>query len=77
MTKYEKVRSTVKPEPVVLDERSVWVHTNIRAVEGTVDDGGWEFDMVQYTKDEYIRMLDVQLTDTQLALVEVYESVIS
>lgn len=76
MVDYGKQRSTVKPEPMVLDENSVWVNTNIQAVEETVGDAvfsGWEFNMVQYTKDEYIRMLDTQLTDTQLALVEVYE----
>lgn len=78
MVDYGKQRSTVKPEPMVLDESSVWVHTNIQAVEETVGDAvfnGWEFNMVQYTKDEYIRMLDNQLTDTQLALVEVYEMI--
>jgi hypothetical protein len=79
MTNYGKVQSTVKPEPMVIDESSVWVHTNIQPVEETVGEetfSGWEFDMVQYTKDEYIRMLDTQLTDTQLALVEVYELII-
>jgi len=76
MVDYGRQRSTVKPEPRVLDENSVWVHTNIQAVEEAVGEevfSGYEFDMVQYTKDEYIRMLDTQLTDTQLALVEVYE----
>ena len=29
--------------------------------------------MIQYEKDEYIELLDTQLTDTQLALVEIYE----
>jgi hypothetical protein len=69
----------VKPEPMVIDESSVWVHSNIQPVEETVGEemfSGWEFNMVQYTKDEYIRMLDTQLTDTQLALVEVYELII-
>jgi hypothetical protein len=76
MVDYGKQRSTVKPEPRVLDENSVWVHTNIQAVEEAVGEevfSGYEFNMVQYTKDEYISMLDNQLTDTQLALVEVYE----
>lgn len=76
MVDYGKQKSTVKPEPMVLDENSVWVYTNIQAVEETVGEevfSGWEYNMVQYTKDEYIRMLDTQLTDTQLALVEVYE----
>ena len=79
MIDYVRQRSTVKPEPMVIDESSVWVHSNIQPVEETVGEemfSGWEFNMVQYTKDEYIRMLDTQLTDTQLALVEVYELII-
>ena len=41
---------------------------------------GWEFDLIEYTKDEYIKIqaeknaaLEQQVTDTQLALCEVYE----
>jgi len=80
MIDYGRQRSTVKPEPMVIDESSVWVHSNITPVEETVGEetfSGWEFNMVQYTKDEYIRMLDTQLTDTQFALVEVYEMIMS
>ena len=80
MKDYGRVRSTVKPEPMVLDEFSVWIYTNIIPVEETVGEetfSGWEFNMVQYTKDEYISLLDNQLTDTQLALVEVYEMIMS
>ena len=79
MIDYGRQRSTVKPEPMVIDESSVWVHSNIQPVEETVGEemfSGWEFNMVQYTKDEYIKELESQLTDTQLALVEVYELII-
>ena len=79
MVDYGKQRSTVKPESMVLDETSVWIYTNITPVEETVGEevfSGWEFNMVQYTKDEYISKLDNQLTDTQLALVEVYEMIL-
>jgi len=79
MIDYGRQRSTVQPEPMVLDEHSVWLHTNITPVEESDGEevfSGYEFNMVQYTKDEYIRMLDTQLTDTQLALVEVYELVL-
>lgn len=79
MIDYGRQRSTVQPEPMVLDENSVWVHTNIQAVEETVGEevfSGYEFNMVQYTKDEYISKLDDQLSDTQLALVEVYELIL-
>ena len=35
MVDYGKVRSTVKPEPIVIDEFSVWQHTNIQTVSYT------------------------------------------
>ena len=77
MTDYGIVKSTVRPEEKVVDEYSVWVNTDIAE---TAD--GWEYLMVQYTKDEYIKLMDEkntelesQLTDTQLALCDVYEMI--
>lgn len=75
MKDYGFVQSGVKPEEKVVDEYSVWVNTDI-----TQTSDGFEYRMVQYTKDEYIRLMDEkntelesQLTDTQLALCDVYE----
>lgn len=84
MVDYGKVRSTVKPESIVIDDFSVWQHTNIQEVSENVGEEnefkGFEFDMIQYTKDEFILQqaaenasLSQQITDTQLALCEVYE----
>lgn len=91
MIDHGRVRSTVCPQPMVTDELSVWKHTNITPVtenEGTdTEFVGYEFNMVQYTKDEYIlaqaeenaalqnrlQATEEQLTDTQLALCDVYE----
>ena len=77
MTDYGIVKSTVRPEAKVVDEYSVWVNTEI-----TQTSDGWEYHMVQYTKDEYIKRIDEkntelesQLTDTQLALCDVYEMI--
>jgi hypothetical protein len=84
MKNYGKVRSTVQPEPLVVDECNVWVHSNITPVTETIGEAtfiGFEYDMVQYEKDEYIKIiaeknstLETQLTDTQIALTEIYES---
>ena len=86
MINHGKVRSTVKPESMVIDEYSVWMNTNIQEVEVeeeiSTDDGKtetkthieYEYDMVQYTKDEVIIAQSQQITDTQLALCEIYES---
>lgn len=58
MVDYGKVRSTVKPETIVIDDYSVWQHTNIQEVSENVGEEGefigFEFNMVQYTKDEFI-----------------------
>ena len=63
MQQHGKVRSTQQPETQVIDEYSVWVAENITPVsepgtgehEGFV---GYEYDLTQYTKDEYIKMID-------------------
>lgn len=86
MIKYEKIRSTEKPETMVIDEYSVWLHENINEVE--VEDIviseeeteeirthiEYEFDIIQYEKNEYILSQAQQITDTELALCEIYES---
>lgn len=84
MKDFGKTRSTVKPDAVVIDDSSVWVHTDIQEVSENVGEEnefiGYEFDMVHYDKDEYILMmseknqtLEKLVTDTQVALCEVYE----
>ena len=87
MVDYGKVRSTVKPEKIVIDDFSVWQHTDIQEISENVGKEGefigFEFKMVQYTKDEFIlnqaaenAVLSQQITDTQIALCEVYEMMV-
>lgn len=83
MIDYGAVRSTEKPDAVEIDEYSVWVNTNITEIVVQLENEShteYEFNQVRYTKDEYIKMIDErnstlesQLTDTQLALCEIYE----
>lgn len=86
MNQYPKTRSTVQPEPKVIDEFSVWIASNITPVEeaptgeNEIGFNGYEYDLTQYTKDEYIKMIDdkntvleTEITSTQLALCDVYE----
>lgn len=85
MIDYGAVRSTVKPEKVEIDEYSVWVNSNIKEIEVQSEDGShteYEFNQIRYTKNEYIKLinernttLESQLTDTQLALCEIYEGI--
>ncbi len=85
MKNHGTVRSCVQPKAVEIDDFSVWVASNIKPVtEAGTDEqsgfSGYEYDLIQYDKDEYIKLLDnkntsleTQITDTQLALCEVYE----
>lgn len=86
MIEHGKVRSTVSPEPILVDEFSVWVCSNITPVEednGEESFTGFEYDMVQYEKDDFIKImtetnqnLGEQVTDLQVALVEIYEGLV-
>lgn len=83
MIDYGRVRSTVRPEPLEIDEYSVYENTNITEI--TVETEGethteYEFDQIRYSKDEFIMLQseqiaaqDAQIVDTQLALCDVYE----
>jgi len=85
MKDYGRTRSTVRPEEKVIDEFSVWVASDIEEVsEAGVGDQegftGFEYNLIQYDKDEYIKLMDEknasleqQMTDTQIALCDVYE----
>lgn len=70
--------------PLVIGKDTVYLHTDI--VQVTEDSQGqpvenlYQYNEVQYDKDEYIKLmserndtLETQLTETQLALCDVYE----
>lgn len=83
MTEYKKVQSTIKPMETEFDEYSVWVNSDIHEITVTDKNGShteYEYNQTQYSKDEYILLLsennknlEDKLTDTQLALCDVYE----
>ena len=78
MLNHGRVRAAEMPENVVVDECSVWISENITTVTVTDEQGTrteYEFDLKQYTKDEYIHSMDEQLTDAQLALCDLYEMI--
>ena len=81
MINHGKVRSTIKPEKMVIDEYSVWISENINKIEVESENSDsnektvmYQYDLIQYTKDEYIAMQSNQMTDVEMALVEIYES---
>ena len=76
--------STKQAQPLIVNKNTVYVHTNIVQAtdkDGNVIDNLYIYDEVQYTKDEYIKLisdknetLEKEVTETQLALCELYES---
>ena len=76
--------SLQQAQPLIVNKDTVYVHTNIVQAtdeDGNIVDGLYVYDEVQYTKDEYIQImaeknetLEKELTDTQLAIAEIYES---
>ncbi len=87
MIDYGKQRSTVKPEELELTETKVFVSSNITEVNesGTGEQPGftgYEFDLVEYDKNEYIRIqseknagLENEITQAQIAMCEIYEMI--
>ena len=82
MKNYGRQRSTIRPDEMVIDEFSVWIYSDIQEVsEPGIHDQegftGYEFDMVQYKKDEFnilqMKKLQEELKNTQAALQKVCE----
>ena len=90
MKDYGLVRSAVEPMEIEITQTKVFIASNIEHLvfedaessdeEYPVDE--WQFGLVEYDKDEYIKMisehntnLEDELTSTQLALVDVYEMI--
>lgn len=80
MKDYGLQRSAVKPLGVEIAESKVFVATNIELI--TVQDEKsereeYQFNYVEYDKDEYISNLEKQVTETQMALCDIYEMVVN
>lgn len=78
--------SSQQAQPLIVGKTTVYVHTNIvqaKDEDGNIIDDLYVYDEVQYTKDEYIKIiseknetLESELTETQLALCDIYESIL-
>jgi hypothetical protein len=79
MKTFPNTRSAVEPQPKVVDDYSVWISDNIHTVTVTDEEGNereeFEYDLTQYDKDEYIRLIDDRTDDVEMAIVELYESI--
>ena len=76
MIEHGKTQSVVMPEAVEITETKVFVASNIETVEQVIDGVSvtlYEVDYTESEKDEYIKALEAEVTETQLALCDVYE----
>lgn len=82
MINHGNVQSTVKPQPYEVTTENVWVAENIQEVK-TDDFEGFSYDLTQYSLQEYTlnsiearAEMEQLLTDTQVAMVEIFESLV-
>lgn len=83
MKDYGLQRSAVKPSEREFTETKVFVYTDIKKVVENSENGDinlFEFNMIEYDKDEFIELLsdknkslESEITEIQLALCDVYE----
>lgn len=74
--------SEAQAKDIIISVDTVYVHSDINKVQkkDEKDPDVWEYHEIQYGKDEYIELiaeknksLEKQVTDTQIALTELYE----
>lgn len=79
MKAYYNVRSMDRPPEMRIDDYSVWICTNVTTVEVKEEETTrteYQYDMLRYDKNEYITSQSEQITDLQLALCELYETLL-
>jgi len=58
-----RVRGNDRPQEIKITNSSVFIASNIQSYEETIDDhhvSGFEYDLIQYSKDEYLLLLAKQ-----------------
>ena len=74
MIEHGKTQSAIRPNAIDIDEYSVWVAENI--TETTIEnDVLYEYDLVQYTKDEYILQIAARDNVKSKAIMELSDMV--
>lgn len=83
MKDYGLTRAMEIPKEIDIKETKVFVTTGIEQITVETEEDThieYQFNLIEYEKDEYIQMmvekekdLERQITDTQLALCDVYE----
>lgn len=72
--------SEAQAQPIVIGKDTVYVHENIVPItedsEGNEVKGLFEYDEVQYTKDEWIDLLTVQGEETSAAVDDILTNIL-
>ena len=88
MKDYGIAHSMERPITPDIKERKVFIAEHIEEEQVPIDDynedgerierlvTGYKFRLIEYDKNEYIYLLQEQVTNTELALVELYEELI-
>lgn len=80
MTDYGVVTgSEAQAQELIIGVDTVYVHTDIKKLDQKDEQGNdmnlYQFHEVQYSKDEYIKLLNSQVTETQEAIADIYETI--
>ena len=77
--------SLEQAQPLIIGKTTVYVHSNIvqaKDEDGNIIEDLYVYDEIQYTKDEYIKImadknikLEQEITETQMALCDIYEAI--
>lgn len=89
MTEWQKVKGSQEEPPLELDTTSseyfVYQRRNIQRINYTDETNGnvyelWEYEERKLTREEYVTLrankLEEELTQTQIAMTELYESMV-
>lgn len=80
MTDYGVVTgSEAQAQELIIGVDTVYVHTDIKKLDQKNERGNdmnlYQYHEVQYSKDEYIKLLNSQVTETQEAIADIYETI--
>lgn len=68
MKNYGKVRSNTRPQPIEITDKSVFISSDIAAYTEVIDDheiSGFEYNYIEYSKDEYLIHQNEQIAGLQ------------
>lgn len=82
MKDHGTIQSIVRPEPLIIDEFSVWKNSNIKEISVSDSITGdehteFQYECIQYTKDEFIMQQAADITEAQKGMCELYEMLLN